>query len=83
MLQYNSTVYRSELDWICNFTKPTIDPTHLPGIYTRAGGLPNKDGGIPELLVGKDDELLQTETGTIARADVAEVYIQVRGSCDI
>lgn len=43
----------------------------------RAGGLQDKEGGIRELLVGKDDELLQTETRTIARADVAEVCIQV------
>ncbi|KAA8529014.1 hypothetical protein F0562_033498 [Nyssa sinensis] len=37
----------------------------------RAGGLQNKEGGVRELLVGKDDELLQTETRTIAKADVA------------
>ena len=43
----------------------------------RAGGLQDKEGGIRELLVGKDDELLKTETRTIARADVAEVCIQV------
>ncbi|CAN1769969.1 Uncharacterized protein At2g37660, chloroplastic [Linum perenne] len=43
---------------------------------TRAGGLQDKEGGIRELLVGKDDELLQTETRTIARADVAEVCLQ-------
>jgi len=43
----------------------------------RAGGLQDKDGGIRELLVGKDDELLETETRTIARADVAEVCVQV------
>lgn len=43
----------------------------------RAGGLQDKEGGIRELLVGKDDELLQTETRTIARADVAEVCVQV------
>lgn len=30
-----------------------------------------------ELLVGKDDEILKTETKTIARADVAEVCLQV------
>ena len=44
----------------------------------RAGGLQDKEGGIRELLVGKDDELLQTETRTIARADVAEVCLQVK-----
>lgn len=43
----------------------------------RAGGLQDKEGGIRELLIGKDDELLQTETRTISRADVAEVCIQV------
>ncbi|KAL0545109.1 hypothetical protein IC582_020251 [Cucumis melo] len=48
----------------------------IPYTIIRAGGLQDKDGGIRELLVGKDDELLQTETRTIARADVAEVCIQ-------
>lgn len=38
----------------------------------------DKEGGVRELLVGKDDELLKTETRTIARADVAEVCIQVK-----
>ena len=51
----------------------------------RAGGLQDKEGGIRELLVGKDDELLKTETKTITRSDVAEVCIQVklftRGLC--
>lgn len=37
----------------------------------------DKEGGIRELLIGKDDELLKTDTRTIARADVAEVCIQV------
>ena len=37
----------------------------------------DKEGGVRELLVGKDDELLKTETRTIPRADVAEVCIQV------
>ncbi|WVZ16960.1 hypothetical protein V8G54_009942, partial [Vigna mungo] len=41
------------------------------------GGLLDKEGGIRELIVGKDDELLQTETKTIPRADIAEVCIQV------
>lgn len=44
----------------------------------RAGGLQDKEGGIRELLVGKDDELLKTDTRTIARPDVAEVCIQVQ-----
>ncbi|XP_014515539.1 uncharacterized protein At5g02240-like [Vigna radiata var. radiata] len=42
----------------------------------QLGGLLDKEGGIRELIVGKDDELLQTETKTISRADVAEVCIQ-------
>lgn len=48
----------------------------VPYTIIRAGGLQDKEGGVRELLVGKDDELLQTETRTIARADVAEVCIQ-------
>ncbi|OMO66342.1 hypothetical protein CCACVL1_21208 [Corchorus capsularis] len=48
----------------------------VPYTIIRAGGLQDRDGGIRELLVGKDDELLQTETRTIARPDVAEVCIQ-------
>ncbi|KAF5188932.1 Sanguinarine reductase, partial [Thalictrum thalictroides] len=41
-----------------------------------AGGLQDKEGSLRELIVGKDDELLQTETRSITRADVAEVCIQ-------
>lgn len=37
----------------------------------------DKDGGVRELVVGKDDELLQTDTKSIPRADVAEVCVQV------
>ncbi|XP_072966446.1 uncharacterized protein At5g02240-like [Typha angustifolia] len=48
----------------------------VPYTIIRAGGLQDKDGGIRELLVGKDDELLQTDTKTVPRADVAEVCIQ-------
>ncbi|KAH6798422.1 Rossmann-fold superfamily protein [Perilla frutescens var. frutescens] len=48
----------------------------IPYTIIRAGGLQDKEGGIRELLVGKDDELLETETRTIARADVAETCIQ-------
>ncbi|XP_062180496.1 uncharacterized protein At5g02240-like [Phragmites australis] len=48
----------------------------LPYTIIRAGGLQDKDGGLRELIVGKDDEILKTETKTIARADVAEVCIQ-------
>ena len=49
---------------------------HLPS-PGRAGGLQDKDGGVRELIVGRDDEILKTETKTIARPDVAEVCIQV------
>uniref|UniRef100_A0ACD5ZNK0 Uncharacterized protein n=1 Tax=Avena sativa TaxID=4498 RepID=A0ACD5ZNK0_AVESA len=48
----------------------------LPYTIIRAGGLQDKDGGVRELIIGKDDEILKTETKTIARADVAEVCIQ-------
>lgn len=48
----------------------------IPYTIIRAGGLQDKEGGVRELLIGKDDELLQTETRTISRADVAEVCIQ-------
>ncbi|KAJ0987791.1 hypothetical protein J5N97_006147 [Dioscorea zingiberensis] len=48
----------------------------IPYTIIRAGGLQDKDGGLRELLVGKDDELLHSETKTIPRADVAEVCIQ-------
>ncbi|KAH0861738.1 hypothetical protein HID58_089999, partial [Brassica napus] len=47
-----------------------------PYTIIRAGGLLDKEGGARELLVGKDDELLQTDTKTVPRADVAEVCIQ-------
>lgn len=36
----------------------------------------DKDGSKRELIVGKDDELLHTDTKTVPRADVAEVCIQ-------
>lgn len=48
----------------------------VPYTIIRAGGLQDKEGGLRELLVGKDDELLQTDTKTVPRADVAEVCIQ-------
>ncbi|GMP50820.1 hypothetical protein CsSME_00017284 [Camellia sinensis var. sinensis] len=48
----------------------------VPYTIIRAGGLQDKEGGIRELLVGKDDELLNTETKTVTRDDVAEVSIQ-------
>jgi uncharacterized protein YbjT (DUF2867 family) len=42
----------------------------------RAGGLQDKEGGIRELLIGKDDELLNTDTKAITRSDVAELCVQ-------
>ncbi|XP_042051999.1 uncharacterized protein At2g37660, chloroplastic-like [Salvia splendens] len=48
----------------------------IPYTIIRAGGLQDKEGGLRELLVGKDDELLSTDTKTIPRADVAEVCLQ-------
>ncbi|KAL6138746.1 hypothetical protein ACLB2K_064025 [Fragaria x ananassa] len=48
----------------------------IPYTIIRAGGLQDKEGGTRELLIGKDDEFLKTETRTIARADVAEVCVQ-------
>ncbi|TVU44358.1 hypothetical protein EJB05_03795, partial [Eragrostis curvula] len=48
----------------------------VPYTIIRPGGLQDKDGGLRELIVGKDDELLQTETKSIPRADVAEVCVQ-------
>ncbi|XP_031396609.1 uncharacterized protein At5g02240-like [Punica granatum] len=53
-----------------------LSDSGIPYTIIRAGGLQDTVGGIRELLVGKDDELLQTQTRTIARADVAEVCIQ-------
>ncbi|CAH9130559.1 unnamed protein product [Cuscuta epithymum] len=49
----------------------------IPYTIIRAGGLQDREGGVRELLVGKDDELLQTDNRTVTRADVAEVCIQV------
>eukprot|EP00271_Cylindrocystis_brebissonii_P015606 TRINITY_DN38555_c0_g1_i1.p1 TRINITY_DN38555_c0_g1~~TRINITY_DN38555_c0_g1_i1.p1 ORF type:complete len:323 (+),score=54.78 TRINITY_DN38555_c0_g1_i1:187-1155(+) len=48
----------------------------IPYTIVRAGGLLDKEGGKRELLVGKNDEFLTTETRTIPRADVAEVCVQ-------
>jgi uncharacterized protein YbjT (DUF2867 family) len=48
----------------------------VPYTIIRAGGLQDKDGGVRELLVGVNDEILKTEERTISRADVAEVAIQ-------
>lgn len=57
--------------------KSISKPSNVDDVRSRAGGLQDKEGGIRELLVGKDDELLKTDTRTISRADVAEVCIQV------
>lgn len=48
----------------------------IPYTIIRAGGLVDKEGGLRQLLVGKDDELLATETKSVPRADVAEVSVQ-------
>ncbi|XP_059428115.1 uncharacterized protein At5g02240-like [Corylus avellana] len=48
----------------------------VPYTIIRAGGLQDKEGGVRELLIGKDDELLKTDTRTISRPDVAEVCLQ-------
>ncbi|XP_077238990.1 uncharacterized protein At2g37660, chloroplastic-like [Tasmannia lanceolata] len=48
----------------------------IPYTIIRPGGLKDEEGGLRELLIGKDDELLNTETKTIPRADVAEVCVQ-------
>ncbi|XP_077232751.1 uncharacterized protein At5g02240-like [Tasmannia lanceolata] len=48
----------------------------IPYTIIRAGGLKDEEGGLRDLLVGKNDELLETQTRTIPRADVAEVCIQ-------
>lgn len=42
----------------------------------RAGGLQDKEGGVRELVVGNDDELLSTDTKAITRSDVAELCVQ-------
>ncbi|KAJ0962424.1 hypothetical protein J5N97_030252 [Dioscorea zingiberensis] len=48
----------------------------IPYTIIRAGGLQDKEGGLRELLVGVNDELVKTGNRTIARPDVAEVCIQ-------
>ncbi|KAI4340070.1 hypothetical protein MLD38_024942 [Melastoma candidum] len=48
----------------------------IPYTIIRAGGLQDRDGGVRELLIGKDDELLQTNTKSVPRPDVAEVCLQ-------
>ena len=42
----------------------------------RAGGLLNEAGGNRKLLVGKDDTLLNRESPTVPREDVAEVIVK-------
>lgn len=42
----------------------------------RAGGLQDKEGGVREILTGKDDEYLTSDTKSITRADVAELAFQ-------
>jgi hypothetical protein len=69
IIQGFSKLYNCE--YMCRLHTPPFLLSH------RAGGLQDKDGGLRELIVGKDDEILKTETKTIARADVAEVCIQV------
>ncbi|KAI3988439.1 hypothetical protein MKX01_026253 [Papaver californicum] len=48
----------------------------VPYTILRAGGLDNKQGGKRQLLIGKNDELLPTEKGCVAREDVAEACVQ-------
>lgn len=48
----------------------------LPYTLIRPGGLQDNEGGVRELLTGKDDGLLATDTKLIPRADVAEVSVQ-------
>lgn len=48
----------------------------VPYTIIRAGGLQDKEGGVRELIIGKDDELLSTDTKAVTRADVAEVCVQ-------
>lgn len=53
-----------------------LSQSGVPYTIIRAGGLQDKDGGIRELLVGKDDNLLNTDTKAITRSDVAELCVQ-------
>ncbi|EFJ29885.1 hypothetical protein SELMODRAFT_170290 [Selaginella moellendorffii] len=53
-----------------------LSESGLPYTIIRPGGLIDKEGGKRELIVGKDDELLNTSTKSIPREDVAEVCIQ-------
>ncbi|KAH7404474.1 hypothetical protein KP509_15G027300 [Ceratopteris richardii] len=42
----------------------------------KLGGLLDKEGGLRELLIANNDELLPTQMKTIPRADVAQVSVQ-------
>ncbi|EFJ09978.1 hypothetical protein SELMODRAFT_184267 [Selaginella moellendorffii] len=53
-----------------------LSESGIPYTIIRAGGLLDKEGGVRELLVGKNDELLKTDTKSLPRSDVAEVCIQ-------
>ncbi|KAL3678444.1 hypothetical protein R1sor_021400 [Riccia sorocarpa] len=53
-----------------------LSESGIPYTIVRAGGLLDKDGGQRELLLGKDDSLLKTETKSLPRADVAEICVQ-------
>ncbi|XP_027926847.1 uncharacterized protein At5g02240-like isoform X1 [Vigna unguiculata] len=48
----------------------------IPYTIIRCGAFENEEGGLRELITGKDDEMLKIETKTIPRADVAEACIQ-------
>ncbi|XP_062209056.1 uncharacterized protein At5g02240-like [Phragmites australis] len=48
----------------------------VPYTIIRLEGLQDEEGGVRELIVGKDDELLQTNTKSIPRGDVAKVCVQ-------
>ncbi|MCL7041771.1 hypothetical protein MKW94_030587 [Papaver nudicaule] len=56
--------------------KEYLAKSGVPYTILRAGGLDNKQGGKRQLLIGKNDELLPTEKGYIAREDVAEACVQ-------
>ncbi|QCE11741.1 hypothetical protein DEO72_LG10g2977 [Vigna unguiculata] len=52
----------------------------IPYTIIRCGAFENEEGGLRELITGKDDEMLKIETKTIPRADVAEACIQASSS---
>lgn len=73
---YHHKVYRLYIDVWCIQTQSTNYISLLVDLI-RAGGLQDKDGGLRELCIGKDDELLKTDTKLIPRSDVAQVCIEV------